>query len=91
VIAVAADLVDGADIWMIQGRCRPCFATEAFQCVRILRHFIGKEFQGDEATELRVLRLVHNTHPATAELLDDELSLVTIQSGLTSQIRTCSP
>ena len=33
--------------------------------------FVGKELQGDVATELQVFRLVHNTHPAPTQLLDN--------------------
>jgi hypothetical protein len=34
-------------------------------------HFGGKEFEGDEAMEARVLCFVHHTHTATTELLND--------------------
>src|SRR5208283_3941821 len=37
----------------------------------VLGEVVGKELQGDVAAELQVFRLVHNTHPAAAELLDD--------------------
>jgi hypothetical protein len=36
-----------------------------------LRHDVRQEFQGDEAPELSVLRLINDTHPTAAQLLDD--------------------
>jgi len=37
----------------------------------IARKSFGQEFQGDTATQLRILGLIHHTHAATAQLLDD--------------------
>jgi hypothetical protein len=33
--------------------------------VRVISEFVGKELQGDLATELHILSLVDNAHPAT--------------------------
>ena len=66
-----ADFIYGADVGMVQSGGGTCFAAKAFQCLRILGHFVGQEFQGDEAAKLGVLGLVDHTHPAAAELLDD--------------------
>jgi hypothetical protein len=44
-----ANLVDGANIGMVQrGRC-PGLAAKTFQRLRVLRQFIRKEFQYDKA------------------------------------------
>ena len=69
-----ADVVDGADIRMIQRRCRPGFAAEALECREISRHVVGQELQGNKAAEKRVLGLVHDAHPALAESLDDAVA-----------------
>src|SRR3984893_10714528 len=66
-----ADLVDGADVRMVQGRSCTGFAPETLQSLRILRDIIGQELEGDKATKLGVLGFIDNTHAATAQLLDD--------------------
>jgi hypothetical protein len=44
-VLVLADLVDRADIRMVQGRGNPCFAAEAFKCVGIIGNVFGKELE----------------------------------------------
>ena len=68
---VVRDLVDGADVGMVQGGGGPGFAPKAFQRLRIFRHFIGQELEGNEAPEHRVLGLVHHAHAAATQLLLD--------------------
>ena len=68
---VLADLVDRADVRMVQRRRGTRFAPEAFQRLRVAGHFLGQELQGHEAAKVGVLGLVDHTHPAAAELLDD--------------------
>ena len=64
---VLADVVDGADVGMIQGGGRLGFAAETLQRLGILREIFGEEFEGHEAAEARVLGLVDDTHAAAAE------------------------
>ena len=66
-----ADVVNGADVRVIQRRSRLRFAAEAFQRSGIVEHFVGQEFQRHRAMESRVLGLVNDTHPTTTELLED--------------------
>ena len=47
------------------------FAAETRQRLRVAGEVFGQEFESDEAMQPRVLSLVHHTHPATAQLLDD--------------------
>ena len=61
------DLVNGADVGMVQGRSRACFGLKALQCTGIARQFFGKKLQGDAATQLQVLRFVHHSHAPAAE------------------------
>ena len=44
---------------------------EAAEGLRILGEFVGKELQGDVATELEVFRLVHHTHAPAADPAED--------------------
>ncbi len=65
------DLMDRADIWMVEGGSSAGFAAETFQCLWVLRQFVWQEFQGDEPTKRDVLGLVHHAHTAATEFLDD--------------------
>jgi hypothetical protein len=47
------------------------FTAEAFQRLAVLNNIGGEKLQSDEPAEFRVLRLIHHTHPAAAQLLDD--------------------
>ena len=49
------------------------FALKAGECVRVSGNFMRQELEGDEAVQPRVLSLIDHAHPATAELLDDEV------------------
>src|SRR5208283_788602 len=68
-----ADVVDGADVGMIQGGGGLCLSTEAAERLRIARHFVGQELQSDESVQASVLGLVNYAHAATTELLDDAI------------------
>jgi hypothetical protein len=63
-----ADVVDGADVRVIQGGCGFRLAPKPAQRQRILRHIVGQELERDKAIEARVLRLVHHTHAARPDL-----------------------
>ena len=67
------NLVDGADIGMIQCRCGAGFAQEALISLPIFSDVIGKELEGDEVVQLGVLSLVNHTHAASAQLLKDPI------------------
>ena len=66
-VLVLANLVDGANVGMIQSRGGARFAAEAFQCLSILRSFFGEKLQGNEAAEGGVLSLVHDAHATATE------------------------
>src|SRR5262244_470719 len=52
------NLVDGADIGMIQCGCGVGFAQEALISLPVFSDVIGKELEGDEVVQLGVLSLV---------------------------------
>src|SRR6201993_1284183 len=66
-----ADLIDSADVGMVESRGGAGFSPEAFERGSVLSDVIGKEFQGDEPTEREVFGFVDHTHAATAELLEN--------------------
>ena len=77
-----ADVVNGADIWMVQRRCGPGFALEARQRLRVPGHFIGQKLEGDEALEAAVFRLVDHAHAASANFFDDAV----VRDGLADHV-----
>ena len=79
------DLVDGADIGMVESGGRPRFPLETVQGLRVLREVIGQKFQGDKAAKLYVLRLVDHAHPAAAQFLDDAV----VRNGLADHAQGC--
>jgi hypothetical protein len=66
-----ANLVNGADVGMVQGGGGTRLAAETFQGLRVLRDVVGQELERDEAAQVSVLGLVHHAHPAAAEFADD--------------------
>ena len=65
------DLVNRADVRVIQRRRGACLPLKSLQRIRIARQFFGQKLQGDVAAEARVLSLVDNSHSAATEFLDD--------------------
>ena len=65
------DLVDGADVGVVQRGCSPRFPLEATEGLCVVGEFVGKELQSDVATQLQVFRFINHTHPASANLAED--------------------
>jgi hypothetical protein len=65
------DLVDGADVGMVQCGSSLGFPLEASQRLGVFGYFLGQKLQRDRSVKGYVLSLVDNTHPAAPELLDD--------------------
>jgi hypothetical protein len=68
---VLLNVVNGADVGVIQRRSRPCFAAEALQRLRIFIEFLGEKLQGDAPAKLQVFGSVDHAHAAETELFDD--------------------
>ena len=62
---VLAEVINGADIRMVQCRGSLRFALEALQSLRVLGELFRQEFQRNEPVKSGVLSLEHHTHPAT--------------------------
>ena len=62
-----ADVVNGADVGMIQGGCGVRFAPEAAERLRIAGDLVGQKLQGDETMQPGVFGLVDDAHAAAAE------------------------
>ena len=65
------DVVDRADVGMIQRGRRARFALEALERAGLQRHVFRQELEGDRAIEPRVLGLVDDAHAAAAEEFGD--------------------
>jgi hypothetical protein len=68
---VLVDVVDCADVWVIQGRGRLGFTLESLQRLAVPGQRLGQELQGNWAFEPGVLGLIHYAHSALAQLFDD--------------------
>ena len=77
-----ADLVNGADVGMIQGRRGTRFAAKTFQRLGILRQIVGKEFQRYKAAEFSVFGFIDYSHPAPAKLLENAV----VRDGLADHL-----
>src|SRR5262249_19553679 len=62
------NLVDGANVGVVQSRGGLGLTLKTSQCLRVLRHIVRQEFQSYEAVKLDVLSLVHHAHSTAAEL-----------------------
>jgi hypothetical protein len=76
------DVVDGADVGMIEGGRGLGLTLKAGKGLGIAGDFFGKEFERDEAVETRVFGLINDFHAATAELFNDAV----VRNGLTDHV-----
>ena len=85
-ILLLSNLIDRADIGMVQGGSCLRFPLKPGQRLGVFGYRIRQKLQCDEAVQLHVLSLVNNTHPATTELLDNAV----VRDGFADQDWTCS-
>jgi len=81
--AIFADVVDGADVGVVQCGGGAGLAFEAFERLGIVGEIVWEKFEGDEAAEARVFGFIDHAHAATAEFFDD----VVMGDGLTNERR----
>jgi len=67
-VLVFADVVNGADVGMVQRGCGAGFALEAFARLGILGQIFRKKLKRYTAAEALILSFVDHAHSATAEL-----------------------
>ena len=65
------DVVDGADVRVVQCRGRPRLAPEAFEGVAVSGKILGEELQRHVPAESRVLGAVDDAHATASDLLHD--------------------
>ena len=76
------NLVDRADVRVVQRGCSLGFPLETAESLCVVGEFVGKELQGDVATELQVFRLVHHAHAPAADLAEDAVMGNRLPHGL---------
>ena len=79
------DVVDGADVRMIQRGCRLRLTLETAQSLRVSGNLLGQEFQSDETMEPGVFGLIDHTHAAAAQLFNDAV----VRDGLPDHALPC--
>src|SRR2546426_8078740 len=67
------NIVNRANVWMIQRRGHSGFSPEARQRVRITDESRRKKLQGDRPGQLGVFRFVYDTHAAATNPFDDQI------------------
>ena len=70
---VFADIINSADVRVVKGRGGSSFPLKALQGLMIPGQVRGQELEGHETAETGVLGLVHHSHPAPTQLLDDAI------------------
>jgi hypothetical protein len=79
---LVADVMNGGDVWMVEGGGSERFALEPLQRLRILSQVRGEELQGDVPVQPQVLGFVHHTHASAAQQPED----VIVRNGLADQV-----
>jgi hypothetical protein len=69
-----ANLVDRADVGMIQRRGCARLSPKTFHCLWDLGQILRKKLKRDKPAKGRVFGLVDNTHPAAAQLFNDAVA-----------------
>jgi hypothetical protein len=77
------DVVDGANVRMVQSRSGLRLPLKAAKGLRILGDVIGQKLEGNEAVQPDVLGLIDSTHAAAAHLLQHAV----MRNGLSDQRR----
>src|ERR1700720_355072 len=83
--ALLADVVDRADVGMVESRCGLRFTLKTGKSLGVPGYFIGQELEGDKAVQSGVLGLVDHTHPAATQLLHDAV----VRNGLADHAQAC--
>ena len=76
------NLVDRADVRVVQRGRSLGLPLETAEGLCVVGEFVGKELQGDVATELQVFCLVHHAHAPTADLAEDAVMRNRLPHGL---------
>ena len=76
------NFVNRADVRVVQRGRGLGLALEAAESLCVVGEFVGKELQGDVATELQVFRLIDHAHSPAADLAKDAVMGNRLTDGL---------
>jgi hypothetical protein len=68
---VLADLINSADIGMIQRGRRASLPLEAFESLRVGGKSVGQKFERDAAAEIEIFGFINDAHAASTEFRED--------------------
>src|SRR5437016_1375541 len=77
-----ADVMNRADIGVVQSGSGTRLTAKAFQCLRVTGEFFRQKLQSHKAAEPSVFGLIHDPHSATTEFLDDAV----VRNGLADEL-----
>ena len=82
---VLANLVNGADVWVIQRGGGARFSLESLQRLPVFAQRIRQELEGNQAAQFCILSAINHTHPTAPELLENAVvrNRLTDQNGKT--------
>jgi hypothetical protein len=83
---VLTDVVNGADVRVVQGGGGTGFAAEAFKRLGIAGKIVGEEFESNMAAETDVFGLVNHAHATAAQFLEDAV----VADGFADHARSTS-
>jgi hypothetical protein len=70
---VFTDVVDGADVGVIQGRCRARFDAKALDRLSIACQLFRDELESYSSAEALIVGAIHHAHSAGTELRSDPI------------------
>ena len=70
---VLTDVLDGANVGVVQSRGSPGLTAESFECLAVVCQIIGQKFQNHKPVEASVFGLVDDTHAPTTESFEDAI------------------
>jgi hypothetical protein len=68
---VLAEIVNGADVGMVQRRGSAGFQAKALEALRIASDVFGEKLESDRASEVGIFGFVDDAHSAAAEFFED--------------------
>src|SRR5215475_4819780 len=68
-----ADIVDHADIRVIQSRCSLSLPLETGQCLEVATDLVRQEFEGNKTVQPCVLSFINDTHATAAQFFDNPI------------------
>src|SRR6516225_11977956 len=75
------DVVDGANIWVVQPGGRLCLSFKPGESLRILGYIVRQKFQRDVTVQPSILTFVDHTHSAPAEFFQHAV----VRDGLSDE------